>query len=115
EFGERAVAMQLGMSRNTLRRMISDENRAPSPRVIRRITAAIHALRSEASERRTASARLRQFAATEVRKIGIAELARRLSTDPSNLRKAINGTRHFGSELWRAMRRYRGSRLTDAC
>jgi transcriptional regulator with XRE-family HTH domain len=99
EFGERAVALQIGVSRNTLRRIVSGGNRPPSPRVLRRITAAIHALRSEASERRTASTRLREFAATEARKIGIAELARRLGADPSNLRKAINGAREFGLEL----------------
>jgi len=107
EFGERAVAMQLGMSRNTLRRMMSDENRAP-PRVLRRIAAAIHALRAEASDRRAASARIRQLAQAAAQKIGIAEFARRLGTDPSNLRKAINGTRAFGLELQQALRRYGG-------
>jgi hypothetical protein len=65
-------------------------------------------LRSEASERRTASTRLREFAATEARKIGIAEFARRVEADPSNLRKAINGERQFGLDLQRQLRRYRG-------
>jgi hypothetical protein len=36
----------------------------------------------------------------------MAELARRLVTDPSNLRKAINGDREPGLELAKAMRRY---------
>jgi hypothetical protein len=40
--------------------------------------------------------------------IGVTELARRLGTDPSNLRKAIDGAREFGSELKCTMRRYRG-------
>jgi hypothetical protein len=61
-----------------------------------------------AAERRALSARLREYAKTEAQKIGVAQLARRLGTDPSNLRKAINGAREFGSDLHRAMRRYCG-------
>jgi len=106
QFGERAVALQIGVSRNTLRRIVSGGNRAPSQRVLRRIAAAAHALTTEASDRRAASARLRELAKTEAQKIGVAELARRLGADPSNLRKAINGAREFGLELQRALRRY---------
>jgi AraC-like DNA-binding protein len=106
EFGERAVAQQLGMSRNTLRRIVSGENQAPSRRVLQRIAAAAHALTTEASDRRAASARIREFAQAEAKKIGVAELARRLGSDPSNLRKAINGAREFGLGLERMVRRY---------
>jgi hypothetical protein len=49
---------------------------------------------------------LREFAQAEGQKIGIVELARRLGTDSSNLRKAIIGTRDFGLELQSAARRY---------
>ena len=108
EFGERAVAQQLGMSRNTMRRICSGENQAPSQRVLRRIAAAIHALTAEASDRRAASARLREFAETEARKIGHSELARRLGVDPSNLRKAITGERELGLEMAQAIRHYGG-------
>lgn len=89
EFGERAVARQIGVSRNTLRRILSAGNRAPSRRILRRMPTAIHALRLERSDRHTVSDRLRELAKTEAQKIGIAELARRLGADPSNLRKAI--------------------------
>jgi hypothetical protein len=44
EFGERSVALQLGISRNTLRRMIGENSRTPSPSTLRRIAAAAHAL-----------------------------------------------------------------------
>jgi hypothetical protein len=88
--------------------MIGGENRAPSQRSLRQIVAAADALRAEASERSTASACLREFAETEARKIGIAELARRHDVDPSNLRKAIIGEREFGAELEQALRRYGG-------
>jgi hypothetical protein len=108
-FGERVVALQIGVSRNTLRRMISGGNRAPSHRVLRRIATAAHAQKTEAADRRATSARLRELAKTEGRKIGVAELARRLSADPSNLRKAINGEREFGLKLEQALRRNGGA------
>ena len=41
--------------------------------------------------------------------LGLAELARRIGADPSNLRKAINGEREFGLALERALRRYGGA------
>ena len=74
--------------------------------MLRQIAAATHALTAEWTDRRAASARLREFAQTEAQKIGVPELARRIGTDPSNLRKAINGTREFGLELQWAVRRY---------
>jgi DNA polymerase elongation subunit (family B) len=106
EFGERVVASQIGVSRNTLRRILSGGNRSPSRRMLRQIVAATHALSTERTDRLATSTRLREFAQAEARKIGLAELARRLGSDPSNLRKAINGTREFGLELEWAVRRY---------
>jgi hypothetical protein len=75
--------------------------------MLRQIAAATHALSTEATDRRAVSGRLREFAQAEAQRIGIAELARRLGADPSNLRKAISGTREFGLELQSAARRYR--------
>jgi transcriptional regulator with XRE-family HTH domain len=92
EFGERAVARQINVSRNTLRRILSGGNRSPSRRVLRQIAAATHALENERTDRRDASERLREVAKTKAQKIGVSELARRLGADPSNLRKAISGT-----------------------
>jgi transcriptional regulator with XRE-family HTH domain len=106
EFGERVVARQIGISRNTLRQILSGGNRSPSRRMLRQIAAATHALRAERTDRLATSTHLREFAQEEARKIGVVELARRLAVDPSNLRKAINGTREFGLELQRATRRY---------
>ena len=100
------VAKQIGVSRNTLRRVLSRKNQSPSRRILRKIAAATNALSGEASDRRSATVRLRELAKTEAQRIGIAELARRLETDPSNLRKAINGTREFGLEVQTAVRRY---------
>jgi hypothetical protein len=106
EFGERMVARQIGFSRNTLRRILSGENRSPSRRKLRQIAAATHALSAERTDRRAVSARLREVAKTEAQKIGVSELARQLGTDPSNLQKAITGTRGFSLELEEAVRRY---------
>jgi hypothetical protein len=107
EFGERTVARQIGFSRNTLRRILAGGNQSPSRRTLRQIAAATHVLSAERADRFAASTRLREFAQPEARRIGLAELARRLGSDPSNLRKAINGTREFGLELQAAARRYR--------
>ena len=108
EFGERVVARQINVSRNTLRRILAGGNRSPSRRMLRQIAAATQVLSAERTDRRAVSARLREVAKTEAQKIGIAELARRLGTDPSNLRKAINGTRELGLEVQRAVRQYAG-------
>ena len=110
EFGERVVARQIGVSRNTLRRILSGGNQSPSRRILRQISAATHALIAERTDRLATSASLHEFARAEAQKIGIVELARRVGSDPSNLRKAINGTREFGLELQRATRLYRPER-----
>jgi hypothetical protein len=60
------------------------------------------------TDRRAASDRLREVAKTEVQTIGVAELARLLGVDVSNLRKAVTGTREFGLELKQALQRYGG-------
>jgi hypothetical protein len=44
EFGERVVARQINVSRNTLRRILSGGNRSPSRRTVRQIAVATHAL-----------------------------------------------------------------------
>ena len=106
EFGERVVASQIGVSRNTLRRILSGENRSPSRRILRQIAAATHALTVEQTDKHAASTRLREVAQAEARGIGLAELARRLNSDPSNLTKAISGTREFGHQSQDAMRCY---------
>jgi transcriptional regulator with XRE-family HTH domain len=106
EFGERTVARQINVSRNTLRRILSGENQSPSRRLLRQIAAATHALRAEQNDLRAVSTRLRGIAKTEVERIGVSEFARRIDTDPSNLRKAISGEREFGLELQRAVRLY---------
>ena len=106
EFGERTAARQVGVSRNTLRRILSGENRSPSRRILRQVAAASHALTAEQTDRQAASARVCELVKTEAHKIGVSELARRLGTDPSNLQKAIKGERGFGLELEQALRRY---------
>jgi transcriptional regulator with XRE-family HTH domain len=106
EFGERMVAKQIGVSRNTLRRILSGENQSPSRRLLQQIAATTHALGAEQNDLRAVSTRLRGIAQTEVEKIGVSEFARRIDTDPSNLRKAISGERKFGLKLQKAVRLY---------
>ena len=60
EFGERVVASQVNVSRNTLRQILSGGNRSPSRRMLRQLAAATHALSAERTDRRAASARLRE-------------------------------------------------------
>jgi hypothetical protein len=115
ECGERVVAQQIGVSRNTLRRILSGGNRSLSRRILRQIAAATHTLSAERTDRRARSARLREAAKTEAQKIGVAELARRLGIDPSNLRKAIKGERQLLLDLQRALDRYgRGRPLNES-
>ena len=99
------VARQISVSRNTLRRILSGGNRLPSRRILRQIAAATHALSAERTDRRAASARVRELAKTAAQKIGVTELARRLGGDPSNLQKAIKGKRGFGLESEQALKR----------
>jgi hypothetical protein len=64
EFGERVVARQINVSRNTLRRILSGENQSPSRRLLRQIAAATHVLNAERTDRRAVSDRLRKIGKT---------------------------------------------------
>jgi transcriptional regulator with XRE-family HTH domain len=107
------TARQIGVSRNTLRRILGVGNRKPSRRILRQIAAAAHTLKAEAAERSAAFGRLRELAKTEAERISVVQLARRTDADPSNLRKAINGEREFGLKLEQALRRYCGRETTE--
>jgi hypothetical protein len=61
DFGERVVARQIGVSRNTLRRILSGGNQSPSRRMLRQIAAATHALSAERTDGLATSTRLREF------------------------------------------------------
>jgi hypothetical protein len=80
--------------------------------MFRQIAQAIHALKVEQADRRAASDRLRKVARTEMQRMGVAEFARRIGTDPSSLQKAIKGERKFGLELAQLLQRY--SRLDSS-
>ena len=71
EFGERVVARQIGVSRNTLRRILSGGNRSPSRRMLRQIAAATHALSANGL---TDSPRPPAFASSRKRKRGRSDL-----------------------------------------
>jgi transcriptional regulator with XRE-family HTH domain len=76
EFGERTVARQINVSRNTLRRILSSGNQSPSRRMLRQIAAATHSLSTERTDRLAASTCLREFGQAEARNVSDLERAK---------------------------------------
>ena len=96
-----------------LRRILSGGNRSPSRRMLRQIAAATHALSAERTDRHATSARLREFAQAEARKIGLAELARRLGATLPTCEKQSMVRESLGSKLQQALRRFVRAAVAD--
>jgi plasmid maintenance system antidote protein VapI len=92
KFGKRQVATRIGISRNSLTKIIDAKNQNLSPRLSQKIGSAIASLNSEASEEK----KLLELARAEVGNVGLSEFARRLQINKSNLKNILDGRRKAG-------------------
>lgn len=91
--GQRKLAERLGISRQTLAKLLRKRS-APIPTGIAGLIAReIASLIGEVRKREAQITALLRKARIEIKKIGLSEFARRLGVDPSNLAKVLNGER----------------------
>jgi hypothetical protein len=88
--GLRDTAKELGLSRDTISKLLAT-GFAGCPRgFMQRIFEGVRRINSQVDQKKRETAKLLALARREVRRIGMAEFARRLNVDPSNLSKMIS-------------------------
>jgi DNA-binding Xre family transcriptional regulator len=90
---DRKLAQDAGLSRGTLRRV--KEGKKVRSATLTKIVAGIATQNAEMAE----VTKLRELAKAEIAEIGLAEFAKRLNCDPSNLAKSISARRKIGAQL----------------
>jgi plasmid maintenance system antidote protein VapI len=99
QFGEARIAQRMGISRNTLRKMIQAPNKTLSVRGVQKIARTSAALQLEQSEINSANGKLRGLTRDEASRVGMAELARRLGVCRVSLSYFVNGKRELTGGL----------------
>jgi DNA-binding Xre family transcriptional regulator len=97
KFGKPQLASRIGISRNSLTKILDIKCQNLSPRISQKIGSAIAVLNSRWLEEENQNSNLLGLASVEVAKIGLSQLARRLEIDTSNLSKLVDGSRKFKS------------------
>src|ERR1700732_533218 len=100
--GKPQLASHIGISRNSLAKILDLKCQNLSPRISQKVGSAIAALNSEASEEK----KLLELAGAEIAEVGLSEFARRLRIDASNLNKITDGERQLSRGLAARFARY---------
>jgi hypothetical protein len=100
--GKQQFVSLIGISRNSLTKILDVKCQNLSPRISQKIGSAIAVLISKASEERW----LLELVTIEVANIGLSEFARRLQIDASNLSKIVEGKRKLSRHLAARFERY---------
>jgi plasmid maintenance system antidote protein VapI len=90
--GRQQVASRIGVSRNSLMKILGAKCQNLSPRLSQKIGSAIAVLNFEACEEQ----KLLELARIEVAKIRLSEFARRLQINKANLKNVLDGRRKAG-------------------
>jgi DNA-binding Xre family transcriptional regulator len=106
KFGKQHVASRIGVSRNSLAKILDAKCQSLSPRISQKIGSALTALNSHSLDEGHQSSNLLELAMAEVAKIGLSEFARRLQIDASNLSKVTDGKRKLSRQLAARFERY---------
>jgi plasmid maintenance system antidote protein VapI len=106
KLGKQQVASSIGVSRNSLARILDVKCQNLSPRISQKIGSAIAALNSQSIDEENKNSNLLDLARAEVAKSGLSELAQRLQIDASNLSKVVDGKRKLSRQLAARFERY---------
>jgi hypothetical protein len=87
--GKQQMSSHIGISRNTLSKILDMKCQNLLPHLSQKIGSAIAVLKSEASEEK----KLLELAKIEVASIGLSEFARRLQINKANLKNTLDGKR----------------------
>jgi plasmid maintenance system antidote protein VapI len=107
-FGKQEMASRIGISRNSLTKILDVKCQNLSPQIFHKIGSAIAVLNSEASE----EMKLLELIRAEVGKIGLSEFARRLQVDAANLSKVTDGKRKLSRNLSSRIEGFRASQVS---
>jgi predicted transcriptional regulator with HTH domain len=94
-FSQRHLADELGVSRNTLSSWLVEGRSGYAMKQARRIRTTLGRLKAELEQEKSERSAQRAALAEEVGRVGLSQVAKRLGTDPSNLRKFLNGSRSW--------------------
>jgi hypothetical protein len=101
KFGKQQLASCIGVSRNSLTKILDMKCQNLSPRISQKIGWAITAFNSHSLDEENKNSNLLHLARVEAAKIGLSEFARRLQIDVSNLSKVTEGKRKLrGSKIF---------------
>ena len=106
KFGKQQLASRIGVSRNSLTKILDMKCQNLSPRIAQKIGSAITALNSSSLDEDVQNSNLLELARAETAKIGSSEFARRLQIDASNLSKIVEGKRILNRQLAVRFERY---------
>ena len=99
KFSRQQLASRIGISRNSLTKILDMKCENLSPRISQKIGSAITALNLRSLDEENQSSHLLEVAKDEVTEIGLSEFARRFQVDASNLSKVVDGKRKLSRQL----------------
>jgi plasmid maintenance system antidote protein VapI len=99
KFSKQQLASRIGISRNSLTKILDMGCQNLSPRISRNIRSAIMALNSRSLDEENQNSNLLELVRVEIADIGLSEFARRLQIDASNLSKIVDGKRKLSRQL----------------
>jgi hypothetical protein len=105
-FGKQELASRIGVSRNSLTKILDMKCQNLSPRISQKIGSAITSLNSCSLDDENHNSNLLVLARVKVAEIGLSEFAQRLQVDASNLSKIMDGKRRFRWQLAAKFERY---------
>jgi hypothetical protein len=98
-FDKQQLASHIGISQNSLAKILDMKCQNLTPRISQKIGSAITALNSHSLSKENQNLHLLELAKAEVAKIGLSQFARRLQVDASNLSKVTDGKRKVSHYL----------------
>jgi hypothetical protein len=104
--GLRETAKEIGLSRERLSTLLKNDFLGCPSELLQRISGHVGRINARLNEENRLTLDLRRLARKEVRKIGIAEFARRLNLDPSNLSRAVKSNKTLPASVRDALQEY---------
>jgi plasmid maintenance system antidote protein VapI len=110
KFGKQQMAACIGISRNSLTKILDMKCQNLSPRASQKIASAITASNWHSLDEEKHNSKLLELGRVKVAEIGLSEFARRLRIDASNLNKVVDGKRKLSRHLAARFEKYFGGR-----
>ncbi|HEY8650461.1 MAG TPA: hypothetical protein VIL70_06060, partial [Chthoniobacterales bacterium] len=106
KFNKQQLASCIGISRNSLTKILDMKCENLPARISQKIGSALTELNSYSLDEENRISNLLELARVKVAKIGLSEFARRLQVDVSNLNKVMDAKRKLSRQLAARFERY---------